>query len=522
MYYPLVSRRRHVFFSLACLALMLLSASATAENKAFPSPIRLRVKVEKSTVKLNEGTHVIIEFLDRGYKPAPNDADRTIQFALHLLGVGQTNAGEISSPSIKVPKGAWSSWDVTFKARAAGRWVITASSQNLLTAQTLVSCNGQRSTSWLSRLLDPAVYAEPKITLQFLPPALDAIQYPANDLIPAELWLGVNPPLRPKQKLRVILKTDCDCRVSYPLDENPQPGFHYILFDQEGDYQSQPIHIRSAIPRTVKVSARLELEGPARGGQESDGTSVLVRFVRPEPKKILLNENDPDGQAQPIPPYQRRVPLSISLADQDGAVIKKLEQDQEIKLTSLTHSKLVSFEPMPLILRKDSPFAQPALIFKSFPADSETRVQARDPQDHLEQAVKSIPLQIPPPLQTTLTILGIVAGLGGLCGSLVRCLYHQRFRAFWPRRVEGWLETGFMVDIGFGFLFGLILFLAVKFGVIKLFDLWRSSESLAGQSKFLAYFFGVVGGYGGITGLDRISSLILPGPQNKKPKEPRR
>jgi hypothetical protein len=110
-------------------------------------------------------------------------------------------------------------------------------------------------------------------------------------------------------------------------------------------------------------------------------------------------------------------------------------------------------------------------------------------------------------------VLVSFAGLGGLLGGLARESYKGHFRQIIPKWRQGRLQVGVLGHMLFGSLFGVILFQAANLGLVTA----ASIPKLAAQGRPMAqtltfaFFFGVLGGFGGIVILARLLEKVLPG-----------
>lgn len=105
-------------------------------------------------------------------------------------------------------------------------------------------------------------------------------------------------------------------------------------------------------------------------------------------------------------------------------------------------------------------------------------------------------------------LLLIAAAFGGILGGLVR-LYRSGVRRIRSRIVNGKLELGLLARGLFGSVFGVMLFLSVKFGVVIVFDFLEQSGGFYTGTRTFAFFMGVVGGFGGAHVLEVLLARIL-------------
>lgn len=106
-------------------------------------------------------------------------------------------------------------------------------------------------------------------------------------------------------------------------------------------------------------------------------------------------------------------------------------------------------------------------------------------------------------------MLLLAAGFGGILGGLVR-LYQAGVRRIRARIVKGKLELGLLGRGLFSSVFGVMLFLAVKFGVVLVFDFFEQSGGFYAGTKTFALFMGILGGFGGAHILELLLARIIP------------
>ena len=83
-----------------------------------PPPIRLRVTLAKTTLAEGDRTDIVVAFLDRYYKPVPNDKNREIKLKQEGSG-SSAGAGDILPDRLQAGPGA-TSLKAQFRARRAG------------------------------------------------------------------------------------------------------------------------------------------------------------------------------------------------------------------------------------------------------------------------------------------------------------------------------------------------------------------------------------------------------------------
>jgi len=98
----------------------------------------------------------------------------------------------------------------------------------------------------------------------------------------------------------------------------------------------------------------------------------------------------------------------------------------------------------------------------------------------------------------------LVATAAGMLGGLARLFYREREAQFLPRRVNGHLQRGLLLDASFSGLFGVILFLMVDLGLLHQF-----ADQLEHNETRLAFLIAVAGGFAGVLVLQSMSKWIL-------------
>ena len=110
---------------------------------------------------------------------------------------------------------------------------------------------------------------------------------------------------------------------------------------------------------------------------------------------------------------------------------------------------------------------------------------------------------------TATFVLLLAAGIGGVLGGWAR-LYTTGTTRLMPRVTEGKLELGLIGGGLYSSVFGVVLFLGAKFGIIQILDLLGQGGGLYTRTRSFAFFFGVLGGFGGTYILERLLHRVLP------------
>jgi len=83
-----------------------------------------------------------------------------------------------------------------------------------------------------------------------------------------------------------------------------------------------------------------------------------------------------------------------------------------------------------------------------------------------------------------------------------------------PNWSSGYLHLGLLGNVPFSFLFGYVLFQAAALGLLLGY---QHAPAIASTRPF-AFFFGVLGGVGGIAVLDRLLDRIFPRRTGERPR----
>ncbi len=561
--------------ALVCLSIGL---PAGAEEPAR----RLKLKIQKRTLRVGERTQLTVEFLDRSYQNVPNDRKRELELTQVPPGAGG-GAGEISPAQLTVNRGAQSA-TATFTARKPGRLMIRVTSSGLSPAQVPVVIRPQQNTLLPERLLS-SVHAQPEIAVDIVREGVGPI--PANNMTPAKLWIIVEAgELMANEVLHIRVRAFPDgARFLYKGEQSP---FAEIRLD-EGKLASDEILVFSLTQGTLRVVAQLQPQGP-RGELE-------LEFELPQPEGIIfLHEH------VTIPSNQSEVPLSVKLADRDEQPITALDRQVQIHLSSPTDPDILDLDPQSLVLTPETPFGTSTLRLNALPSGGDILLQARDAEGRLNLGEKTITLESPiravvvdgpsevnrggkeislrvhlrgeedqhlaadwdrrimisadlgkviptevviprgqehtnvtyqssgsvgeatvsaesrgiesgtwkVTVVTAAYVLVLFAGLGGVLGGLSRRILIVGVTEIWPRWRQGRLEIGLVGNALFSFLFGLVLFQAIKLGVVAGLDSLGRSEGFYAGTRTFAFFFGVLGGFGGTFVLHRLLRRVFP------------
>jgi hypothetical protein len=449
---------------------------------------RLRLQIDRATLRVGETARLRVEFLDRDFQPVANDRIRLVEFAQLPAGPGQPGSGVFSASRISIPRGARSDTTVAFRASGSGKVLLQATAPDLVPAQTLVFISPQGSSVIQpseSPTFHLAAYQQ-DITVEIDPRGFNSIS--ANGVSRAQFWVSLNRPLMSGEQVHVIVKSYPGVRVLYQGTE--RLGITDITISG-GAALSEELDVLAAEPGTVRIVAQVVPNGPR--------DEVEVRFDPPRPQRVILEASE-----DTIPSRQRTVVLAVKLADQDRVLLSELARTWEIHLSSPTDPRVTEFDPETLSLTPDRPVGRSTLKFKELPAANDILLRAMDLGGTLD------------PAEHTLTLTGLLhetpgfilvlfAGLGGILGGLARDVYRRRIRQILPQWSAGYLHLGLVGNVAFSFLFGYVLYQAATLGLIG----FRNLSGISATKGF-AFLFGLLGGFGGISVLDQLLDQIFP------------
>ncbi|HXK09357.1 MAG TPA: hypothetical protein VMT70_06930 [Vicinamibacteria bacterium] len=471
--------------SLSSLGLLAAGAALLQVSEGEAAPARLRVRVDRRLLGVGQTSRIVVDFLDEGYRPVPNDRMRSISVSSRSAGSGPVGSGDLVPGRVTSAAGAWSSSPIDFTARVPGRLTIRATSDGLAPGEELVMIP-TKLASLLSRVLLPPVYADPVPAFQIVyPPDREGV--PINGRSRAQLWVTLDPPLPADPQLRHVRVTT-DPAASIVYKGTRTQGFADIVLDAETG-ASDAIDVTAEEPGRVRVSAFLASTGKT--------DTKDVEFKAPEPKKILI-----DPAQATVLSQQTLLPLTVRLGDQQGVEIDAIDHVHRIDLRSATKSR-VTFDPPGVTLAPKKASAHAHLDLSGVATGSELVVLAEDGEHDLEPGLSRV--------KVTLAgyVLVLLAALGGALGGLARHVFRVGTPILWPTRVDGRLEPGAVGNVLSGALFGLFLFQAASLGLLTVASL------NVGDNRTLAFFLGVMGGVGGILVVEGMVRRLLPEPKGE-------
>ena len=121
-----MSRFRGVRFArLGAAVVGALLGSAVTSTSAFANPARIRLKIESRPVKVGSTIPVVLEFLDKDFRPVKNDRDRTVRLDVlrdrqreRRPGTNRAELCEGSGGAFDTFRGSLHSWGAGDGARA--------------------------------------------------------------------------------------------------------------------------------------------------------------------------------------------------------------------------------------------------------------------------------------------------------------------------------------------------------------------------------------------------------------------
>lgn len=373
MYYR-INRHRFpillLLISLTCLIALTLHYPVTATGAPGGSVLRLRVRVQDTSLAAYQSTKIRVEFLDGDYKPVANDGTRVVE-----LGQAPANSGTFSQSRITVrPGDPYAETD--FTARQPGKLVITARSDGLDSAQTIMIIT-PRQASLLSRLFETVAYAELEPRLELVPNHFPT--FAADNKARVQFQIAF------LRNTLVRISTDLSGGgIFYYEGQQVGSSVAEIRLDKSG--LSGQIGIVSATPGKMNVTVTALLDGPTDGHTDRPSESTEINFELPKPSKVIL-----DGPEN-IPPGDRMVPINVKLAS-DGGVVLENDRARHVRLRLVNddNKRFVTFEPDLLDFPCNQQSAQVFAHVRDLPPGNEIGMLA---QVEGESQLKSVPRSI--------------------------------------------------------------------------------------------------------------------------------
>lgn len=454
------------------------------------SPQRLRLSVARPTLYPGDVAQLRVELLDGAYRPVANDRDRAVTFSVSPAGQGSPGTGVISPLSITLRTGARSDTGAAFRAQGVGTLFIQAASEGLVSAQTLVVILARRASRAAPSLHlanynpNSSVELVQGQAVHLMPHGVQHVS--ANGVSPAEFQTLLDSALSPGDHLQILVQSFPGVHVRY--NGNEQLGGVVVVISEDNAVSGR-IELLSDAPGTVHVVARVLPHGlPDR---------AVVQFELPRPARVQLEK--PWDTIR----VHQTIPLTVKLADQDRVPLKSIAGTWRVRLSSPTDPAAMTFDPDSMAFSPERVTGRSTLLMRRSPAADQVRVIAEDPTGNLE--VGDVMLTVLG--RETPWILILIAGLGGVLGGVARDVYRKQTNQLLPSWSAGYLHLGLVGNALFSFLFGYIVYLAARLGLVAA----SSATSAVAETRTVGFFFGVLGGVGGIVVLDRLLDRVFPG-----------
>ena len=557
---------------LVCGGLLALS-SPTVAHPGARAPVRLRLKIETSTLRSGNTTRISAEFLDRDYQQVPSDAMRTVEF-----GIANGYSGSLSPAQITVRPGAWSA-DTTFASGQPGKVVITARTGGLDPGQAILVVV-RPAASFLSQVFETVAYADSFDGFDLFPSTV--LEAPANNHGRVTFQIIFNEPPPAGTRIRI-------CVTPPAVLNRDGQNLHTITEVTLADNQasSDYINIVSGTAADVDVKAVILPNGPEK--------HLSLKFTPPRPDRIIIGEEMPE-----IGAYKTEAKISVQLADDSS---RPLPPDKERRIR-LSSEDPVEFDPPTVTLSPEKRFVEAKIRLKGFPITGQLKLLAEyEGGDSIKSGERLIPVRsalekvtVTGPLHltrgktsselivhlvdkegrarvadwdrsislsatggslsaaevtipkgqdvakvrfipsgsdgkavikaesrwltegsleivlvTALYWLVIFALIGGLVGGVVRLIpAGDKVERVLPRwTTESWQLLGFRI-VG-SIVSGLFLYLTVKFGISQSMGSPVLPAGLDLGTQLSAFFFGGIGGFAGTIVFDRLTNWFLPG-----------
>jgi hypothetical protein len=462
-------------------------ATLMGAPSALAAPVRLKLTIDKATLGAGEHARLRVAFLDRDYQPVANDRERTVYLETRSAGPAETGSGDIAPRQATAPAGGTAASE--FRAVRRGRLLIRATSDGLAPAQELVTVVA--GPAGLLEMLMPAVHAWADDAFAIYPK--DHLPVPVNGSSTALFTVTVGRRVEKDEIVRVRVATRPAVPVSY--DGRESPGFAEFEIP-EGNSNSRQIEISSEKPRLVSVSARIVEARPAapRGARDED--VAVVQFIPPRPERVVVKPE----QTGSSPLW---LPLTVSLEDSEHTAITALDRAHTIQMSSRSG---VSFDRKRLQLSPTKPTGHATARLGLF-SWGELQIVAADVENDLGTGSATVSVRV------AATMLLLCAGLSGAFGALSRHAYRVRTSRLLPAWHNGRMKLGLLGNTVFGIGFGEVLYQAGRLGLLHPPLVPSGSAPEDGTLLALALLLGVLGGFGGVVILDRLTERILPAPK---------
>jgi hypothetical protein len=354
---------------ISCGTVVALSANSVTDLTG-DSPIRLRLKVAKSTLRSGEATSVWIEFLDRDYQKVQNDGTRTVVFKVDPR---RRSAGYISEREVVVRRGEWSGGTM-FTAGEPGSAVVISESEGLNSDETTLVVT-KPAASWLSRLLgmfETVAYAQ---NSEFKLKPSEKTTAANKKGARLDFQLSWAPP--PAADTTVRITTDPPSKILYNGKESD--GTVDILLGPEKG-ASDDISIISSQEGKITVTANA-----AGHGKQASATAY---FTKPVAEKIIFK-----AEPKEIPPGDNVIRIALQVTDQGGHPVES-GKDRKLSFWKGNDKDQVEFQPSSEVdISSDDKFVETSIHLNEMPAGTEIRIGASS--KGLESGSKTIAILRP-------------------------------------------------------------------------------------------------------------------------------
>jgi hypothetical protein len=397
MYYRVIDHRLPILLlliSLTCLIALTAEYAVTSAKSPVTSaqpagsPLRLRLRVDKNTLRRGEATNIFVEFLDSNYDQVANDRARLIDFDTASVGSQVAGSGAISPSRISVGPGSWSG-TVSFAAGQAGKLFVKASSEELDSARSLMLITSEKAS--LIQSLEPVAFAESNTALMLYrtDPLADtpngALPVPANDTTPAQFSITV--PSSESEQRTLKITADANVRLFYRRVN--EAGSKVQTIEGLGSI-SIPVLKGVEIVDGLNVFSKNEGTVTLTAGLPPDASlsQTTVRFESPVPKNIMFYEAPPT-----ISPGES-VSVRIGVGDQAKVKIAPTG-NYKIALKSPRDAAVVRFttENPSLTLTPNQQSVGLNFQLMTFPPRGKIELLAEDQDGNLFSNLKAFPIE---------------------------------------------------------------------------------------------------------------------------------
>lgn len=503
MYFPNTNRSLWILFLvvflIGCGGLIAFSepTPVTAKHLTAGGPVRLRLKVDQTTLGSNQATKMWAEFLDGDYNKVANDGTRDVKFEV------EPRDGSISPPTVQVKPGEWSSAPpyATFAPRRQGRVLIRVSSAGLDSDQTFVLVT-KPAASFLSQILglfEPVAYAQDdsqKIEILPHPPFKNSVGSQVK------FQVGFSGALPAGAKISI--STDVSAIIHYHGND-----FKRVM---EIDVKDIPSSKAGGLSNNISITSErvgdVEVSAVVHSSRLRD--SKTATFSPPSPSRILF-----DDSYREVPSTHTNIPISIQLADEGNHPIQS-DEKRSVTFRLANEHDPVDFEHPSVDFVPNQKSAGTMLRLKGVPRGNELTLYAvSQGANGMIEGHKTIIIK--GPIEVMLFWLVFAALGGGLVGGVVRHIPKDyKLKQILPKWTGECWELGLVGRIVGSVVCGLFLYLTMKLGVARMIGSPVLPAGIDLGTKLVAFFFGGIGGFAGTVVFDRLVSWCLPNLQSVK------